>query len=119
MLVVVETYVSAPDHVGGTEPFISTPDFVGSIFPAVRTRDNARVVRPVGHLLVEVPPLVRAKRGLGQALERFIELRIRAPQRFDLGNGQHSSRKTVKWRTSMRRSRRCFIRQLDRCPSSW
>jgi hypothetical protein len=31
MLVVVETYVNAPDHVGGTEPFIRTPAFVGSI----------------------------------------------------------------------------------------
>jgi hypothetical protein len=31
MVFVVETYVNAPDHVGGTEPFISTPGFVGSI----------------------------------------------------------------------------------------
>ncbi|MGC2736347.1 MAG: hypothetical protein WA274_00525 [Candidatus Acidiferrales bacterium] len=32
---VVETYVNAPDQVGGTEPFINTPVFVGSIFPPV------------------------------------------------------------------------------------
>jgi hypothetical protein len=34
MLDVVETYVNAPDHVGGTEPFIKTPGFDGSMrFP--------------------------------------------------------------------------------------
>ena len=27
---VVETYVNAADHDGGTEPFIRTPDFEGS-----------------------------------------------------------------------------------------
>ena len=35
IVAVAETYVNAPDHVGGTEPFISTPVLVGSIFPAV------------------------------------------------------------------------------------
>ena len=39
---VVEAYVNAPDHVGGTEPFISTPDFDGSTFPFVSAPEATR-----------------------------------------------------------------------------
>ena len=82
--------MNAPDHVGGTEPFISTPGFVGIDFVAgERGAGDACKIRTVGYLVVEAPALIRAKRCIRQSLQRLIQLRIRAPQRFDLWNGEH------------------------------
>src|SRR6185312_11120085 len=83
----VETYVNEPDHEGGIDPFARTPGFDGSTFPrSQRIRTYAREIRPVRHLAIQAPALVRTKGRTREALHCFVELRTRLSQSFDLAN---------------------------------
>ena len=82
--------MNAPDHVGGTRAFHQHARFRGVDFPCrERAGGHAREIRAVGDLVVEAPALIRAERRARQALQRFVELRVRLAQGFDLGNGEH------------------------------